>query len=180
MDVESLPASSDDQVSYPSQIRQWIDVCNSSHGDICVPKPISQQPPDDVPQWLIDTHDQCIVPGVSANHYLALSYTWPETRDSSTPAPRSLLLDAASVADLQTPGCFSSSAILELLPGVIRHAMSVTAVLGERYLWVDRLCIVQNDAGTLDQVTRMDKIYAGAYLTIIAAAPDVMYRSNQL
>ncbi|XP_014558932.1 hypothetical protein COCVIDRAFT_92972 [Bipolaris victoriae FI3] len=180
MDVESLPASSDDQVSYPSQIRQWIDVCNSSHGDICVPKPISQQPPDDVPQWLIDTHDQCIVPGVSANHYLALSYTWPETRDSSTPAPRSLLLDAASVADLQTPGCFSSSAISELLPGVIRHAMSVTAALGERYLWVDRLCIVQNDAGTLDQVTRMDKIYAGAYLTIIAAAPDAMYQSNQL
>ncbi|EUC45494.1 hypothetical protein COCMIDRAFT_95381 [Bipolaris oryzae ATCC 44560] len=180
MDIESLPASSGDQVSYPSRIRQWIEVCNSSHGDICIPKPISQQPQNDVPQWLIDTHDQCIVPGTSADHYLALSYTWPETRDSSTPAPRSLLLDAASIVDLQTPGCFSSSAIAEILPGVIRHAMSVTAALGERYLWVDRLCIVQNDAGTLDQVTRMDKIYAGAYLTIIAAAPDAMYQSDQL
>ncbi|KAH7080195.1 hypothetical protein BKA63DRAFT_464387 [Paraphoma chrysanthemicola] len=53
--------------------------------------------------------------------------------------------------------------------------MGLTLALGERYLWVDRLCIVQNDVGdggTLSQVAKMDKIYAGAYLTIIAAATD--------
>jgi hypothetical protein len=61
---------------------------------------------------------------------------------------------------------------------VIKHAMELSHALGERYLWVDRLCIVQNDlgvGGTLSQVAKMDKIYAGAYLTIIAAAPEEMY-----
>ncbi|USP80330.1 hypothetical protein yc1106_07604 [Curvularia clavata] len=167
------------QTSYASRIREWIDACDTTHGDTCVPKPLSQQPQEDVPVWLIDTQEQCLVPGSSADRYLALSYTWPETRDSSTPSPRSLLLDAESVAGLQTPGCFSSAAIAELLPGVIKHAMRVTVALNERFLWVDRLCILQNDAGTLDQVTRMDRIYAGAYLTIVAAAPDSMYQSDR-
>jgi hypothetical protein len=46
------------------------------------------------------------------------------------------------------------------------------------HLPLDRLCIVQDDmgdAGTLSQVGKMDKIYNGAYLTIIAAAKDEMY-----
>jgi hypothetical protein len=180
MDIEPLSTSISSQVSYATRIREWIDACDSSHSDICVPKPIPEQPQDDVPVWLIDTHEQCIVPGSSAHRYLALSYTWPEARNSATPAPCSLLLDAESITELQIPRCFSGTAIAELLPGVIKHAMDVTVALGERYLWIDRLCIVQNDAGTLDQVTRMDKIYTGAYVTIIAAAPDVMYQSDEL
>jgi hypothetical protein len=61
---------------------------------------------------------------------------------------------------------------------VIRHAEELCRALGERYLWVDRICIVQNDVGdggTLSQVAKMDKIYAGAYLTIIAAGTEEMY-----
>lgn len=46
-------------------------------------------------------------------------------------------------------------------------------MLGERYLWVDRLCIVQDALGdTASEVMRMDQIYSGAYLTIIAAGTN--------
>jgi hypothetical protein len=56
--------------------------------------------------------------------------------------------------------------------------MDLTRALDERFLWIDRLCIVQNDPdlnGTMSQITKMNKIYAGAWLTIIAAAPEAMY-----
>lgn len=67
---------------------------------------------------------------------------------------------------------------MQQIPMVIKHAMELSHAVGERYLWVDRLCIVQDvlgPGGTVSQVAKMDKIYAGAYMTIIAAAPDRMY-----
>jgi hypothetical protein len=61
---------------------------------------------------------------------------------------------------------------------VIKHAIELVLALNERYLWDGRLCIVQNDlrdGGTLSQVAKMNKIYASAFLTIIAAASEQMY-----
>jgi hypothetical protein len=173
--------------SSPRHVEQtckWIEACNSLHGNACVSEPTSQQSPEDVPLWLIDTHDQCIVPGLSAHRYPALSYVWPESRgssDSSAPPPRTLLLDDASITDFQQPGFLGKPDTEQRIPAVIKHAMEFTRSLGETHLWVDRLCIVQDDmgdAGTLSQVGKMDKIYSGAYLTIIAAAKDEMYNKS--
>jgi len=191
---------------YIPQIRKWIDACNSSHGEICVAKPISQRQPADVPLWLIDTHQQCIVPGTSADHYLALSYVWPHTREPPKPepvsyasaleelqaqlvrltkgalplerTPRSLLLDASNLDDLQVPGALASAVLASTLPGVVQHALGLTIAMGERYLWVDRLCILQNNKDTLSEVAKMDQVYSGAYMTIIAAAPAWMYEED--
>lgn len=166
---------------YVELTREWIETCNKLHGSTCVPNPISQRPLEDVPLWLIDTHKQCIVPGISAHRYLALSYVWPESRsskDTSTPPPRTLLLDSANLKDLQRPGSLSSPSAEACIPSVIQHAIAFTRVLGETFLWVDRLCIVQDDVevdGTLSQVGKMDKIYNGACLSIIAAASDDIY-----
>ncbi|KAH7399219.1 heterokaryon incompatibility protein-domain-containing protein, partial [Phaeosphaeria sp. MPI-PUGE-AT-0046c] len=174
-----------------SRIREWIQACNEFHGDVCVPKAKSRPLLEDIPSWLIDTHQLCIVAGSSANRYLALSYVWPEPRKSAMPTleellggpqsrappPRTLLLDGTTISDLQVPGSLSSE-FAERIPAVIKYAIELTMELKERYLWVDRLCIVQDDSeagGTKSEVGRMDKIYAGAYLTIIAAAPDDMY-----
>ncbi|KAF2820547.1 HET-domain-containing protein, partial [Ophiobolus disseminans] len=170
---------------YVNQIREWIEACNKLHGNACVPEPVPRRPPEDVPLWLIDTDEQRIVPGLSAHRYLALSYVWPESRGSAdsaaAPPPRTLLLDNASVADFQQSGFLGSPDTEQRIPAVIRHAIEFTCALGERYLWVDRLCIVQDDVGdggTLSQVGKMDKIYSGAYLTIIAAATDKMYEKS--
>jgi len=169
---------------YITQTRKWIEACNTLHGSACVPDAIPQRPPEDVPLWLIDTREQCIVPGTSAHRYLALSYVWPESRGSSDfggSLPRTLLLDNASVAEFQRPEFLEGVNAQERIPAVIRHAMEFTCALGERYLWVDRLCIVQDDlgdGGTFSQVGKMDKIYSGAYLTIIAAATDEMYEDG--
>jgi hypothetical protein len=161
-----------------------MEACNRLHGESCVPQLIPQRLPEDVPLWLIDTYKQCIVPGLSAHRYLALSYMWPESRTYLKPAappPRTLLLDNASIVDFQRPGFLGIAATQQRIPHVIRYAVAFTCALGERYLWVDRLCIVQDDSGdqgTLSQVKRMDRIYDGAYLTIIAAASDEVYKKG--
>ena len=182
--VENSSLKVDNTPPYINQIREWIEACGELHGNKCVTEPISQRLPRDVPVWLVDTHQQCIVSGSSADRYLVLSYVWPETRgssDSTSIAPHSLLLDNKTLAEFRIPGFLSNEEVVQRMPMVIRYAMLFTSLLGERYLWIDRLCIVQDDfadGGTQNQVAKMDKIYGGAYLAIIAAASEVAYEKG--
>lgn len=51
--------------------------------------------------------------------------------------------------------------------------MTLTSAIGERYLWVDALCIVQGDnAETLNQLNLMGAFYASALITIVVADGD--------
>jgi hypothetical protein len=57
------------------------------------------------------------------------------------------------------------------LPQTIEDAMHVTRSLGERYLWVDAFCIVQDNlADKHSQIIHMDAIYSSAFVTIVAAS----------
>ena len=59
---------------------------------------------------------------------------------------------------------------LDKIPRVIRDAITLVRSLGERYLWVDSLCIIQDSDQSLHLNTRlMDIVYGGAHLTICAA-----------
>ncbi|KAH8687338.1 heterokaryon incompatibility [Tricladium varicosporioides] len=56
------------------------------------------------------------------------------------------------------------------IPRTIRDAMSLTEQLGIRYIWIDALCIVQDDeVSKHDQIQAMVGIYTNAYVTLIAA-----------
>jgi hypothetical protein len=56
------------------------------------------------------------------------------------------------------------------LPLVIESAIEFLECLSERYLWVDALCIVQDDeVDVADQISKMDVIYSHSYATLIAA-----------
>ncbi|KAK5689980.1 hypothetical protein LTR97_012463 [Elasticomyces elasticus] len=49
--------------------------------------------------------------------------------------------------------------------------MSLTRSLGEGYLWVDSLCIVQDDAKSKhSEIASMDRVYGGAVVTMIASS----------
>ena len=57
----------------------------------------------------------------------------------------------------------------DTLPQTIKDAIRVTQEIGLRYLWVDALCIVQDDYdGKLAQIESMARIYEEAYVTISA------------
>jgi hypothetical protein len=54
----------------------------------------------------------------------------------------------------------------DLLPAY-REAVAVTRGLGLRYLWIDSLCIVQDDQDDKDnQIANMGNVYLNAYITI--------------
>jgi hypothetical protein len=58
----------------------------------------------------------------------------------------------------------------EQVPATIQHAVELVRRIGEDYLWVDRLCIVQDDYETKqEQISHMAFIYGNAYFTLVAA-----------
>lgn len=164
--------------SHIRALRRWADHCDSFHGASCAPKRAFQRPRNPVPHWLIDIQDMCIVRGSSSHRYLALSYTWPEKQCASTTSPQSLMLETSNLDAFQRTGFLELDEIWIRLPNIIKHALQVTISLDERFFWCDRLCILQNDIKTQSQVECMDQIYGGAYLTIIAAAPECMYKKR--
>ncbi|CAI4211780.1 unnamed protein product [Parascedosporium putredinis] len=67
------------------------------------------------------------------------------------------------------------------LPQTITDAMWLTRRLGLSFLWVDRLCIVQDDEAEKDEhVRNMAYVFANAYLTIIAACGNANARLGGL
>ncbi|KAL1626280.1 hypothetical protein SLS56_006946 [Neofusicoccum ribis] len=72
--------------------------------------------------------------------------------------------------------------VLSELPKTVQDALTVTRKLGFRYLWVDSLCIVQDDSHDwAKEVGKMAEVYMGASVTISAcsasnAEQDFLYR----
>ncbi|KAF1940353.1 hypothetical protein EJ02DRAFT_326195, partial [Clathrospora elynae] len=57
------------------------------------------------------------------------------------------------------------------LSATVRDTIYFTERLGEKYLRVDALCIMSDDATVRQQtISDMDRIYAGSLFTIVAGA----------
>ncbi|KAI1770717.1 HET-domain-containing protein [Hypoxylon cercidicola] len=112
------------------------------------------------PSWVVDTWLQCLVPCSLSITYVALSYVW-----GGIPIFKTL---KENINQLQKPSSLAEGNTSPPIPRTIRHAMSFVQRLGERYLWVDTLCIVQDDAQSIE-IAKMAAIYANASVTIIAS-----------
>lgn len=67
----------------------------------------------------------------------------------------------------------SGGNITKAWPKVFRDAVSVTRQLGLRFLWIDHYCVDSNKLHErMQQISRMDEIFEGAMVTIIAAHGD--------
>lgn len=140
-------------------IRHWKESCESNHGAQCLRTKHSwlTRPPC---LLLIDIMDNCLVNDTGDMPYVALSYVWGGSDVMKT--------TMAVLDELRKPGSLQQPDIF--LPQTIKHAMSVVRLLGERYLWVDALCIVQDDDETRHAlINNMSAVYANASLAIIAA-----------
>lgn len=57
------------------------------------------------------------------------------------------------------------------IPQTITDAMDMVLMIGERYLWVDSLCLIQDDENDMiPGIRTMDVIYEAVLLTIIAGS----------
>ena len=57
------------------------------------------------------------------------------------------------------------------LPKTINDALDLVRAMNERYLWIDCLCLVQDDDDDVSLgIEQMNSIYQGSYFTIVAAS----------
>ncbi|KAH9209587.1 heterokaryon incompatibility, partial [Leptodontidium sp. 2 PMI_412] len=54
------------------------------------------------------------------------------------------------------------------IPSVLKDAMELVSRIGERYLWVDALCIQQDSPAKHRDLARMDVIYSHSLFALIA------------
>lgn len=96
-----------------------------------------------------------------SQRFVALSYMWPS--DSTS---RHSQLTRATLTKLETDNGLNGLA----LPNIVSDAIVLCQHLGERFLWIDRLCIIQDDETSKQgQIGAMDIIYNSATFTIMAA-----------
>jgi hypothetical protein len=134
-------------------LKSWLGQCKDHHTKYCGALEHHTSLPCSVSSFrLIDCETGRIVPGTN-QPYVALSYVWGNGADRNAPSNDILLFQD--------------------LPCTIRDAITATRGLGFGYLWVDRYCINQEDKSELaEQTSKMDLIYQGAQVTIIAASGE--------
>ncbi|KAI1295161.1 heterokaryon incompatibility protein-domain-containing protein [Xylaria venustula] len=154
------PRLFDPQQCDASMIREWLNHCNCFHGDRCL-KPQAWRPKYDITHNFIDTELECIVTPADEVPFVALSYVWGTIE--------TLQAKKNNIDRLRRPGSLATSSS-EIVPRTMRDAMRLCALTGYRYLWVDRVCIIQDDHETKHQYLQgMAWIYAAAEFTIVAA-----------
>ncbi|KAF2469583.1 HET-domain-containing protein [Lindgomyces ingoldianus] len=155
----------DDTVAPPSIVQMWIGQCTKVHQD-CRPAALDRIRYDKgenlkalMPNILfIDVVDDRIVEGNLHVKYAALSYVWGGVTQEL--ALRDNIQSLKKKRALRSP--------FLKIPQLVRDAMAFAYSINIRYLWVDALCIIQDDSSKHDTLTRMDMIYNLAHLTIVA------------
>lgn len=143
-------------------IRSWIRCCDGWHRGTCDTVP-SLAEPSIAPARVIDVNNKCLVSLPRLARYVALSYVWGQGKN--------LVTTTDNLKALQKPGALDGDTVH--IPRTVQDAMTLTSLVGESHLWVDALCIVQNDeVEKPQQIKIMDSIYSLATFTIVAAAGD--------
>lgn len=93
--------------------------------------------------------------------YVTLSHCWgPLPRRTATTSKANLAERRESIG-------------LDELPLTYRDAVEITRSLGIRYLWIDSLCIIQDQPDDWKtEVTLMGQVYAQSICTLIASSAD--------
>jgi hypothetical protein len=140
-------------------VKRWIMVCKTEHGSKCDGHEKDKTPA----KRLIDVESSCIVDGSTVKEYLTLSYVWGMAAQ--------FMLTKDVVEDSRNEGFFES--LGTKIPQSIRDATQVCRNIGVRHLWVDALCIVQDDdEDKKDQIGLMDEIYGHALAVLVVAAGE--------
>jgi hypothetical protein len=143
-----------------SLVKTWLRHCDKHHVRC---QELRTKKMHSIELRLIDVIEQKIVSASSNVRFYALSYVWGRVSILST--------TAANLADLEEPGSLRSRSAQ--IPQTVRDAMQFVLSMGDRYLWVDSLCIVQDDnIEKHDQILQMHRIYSTAYATIVQHSGD--------
>jgi Heterokaryon incompatibility protein (HET) len=148
-------------------LREWLKICDESHHDHALAK--EDKP---LPTRVLDVGDD-INPDVrlylprkaeegkegERGRYIALSHRWGNG-DKKPLCTTKTNLEA-----------LRKGIELDQLPKTFQDAVKVTRQLGVRYLWIDSLCIIQDDDDDwICESRKMEAVFASAYCTIAATS----------
>ncbi|KAL6884455.1 heterokaryon incompatibility protein domain-containing protein [Trichoderma evansii] len=133
-------------------VKQWISHCIEKHGHAQ-----GSAMPTRLLEIRLDGQEIVLCDSFTETHtYVALSYCWGSTKQKT--------LRADTIEEFRT-GLGTQD-----LPQTFQDAIWVTRQLGIRFLWVDSLCIVQDDyQDWIAHSDRMNEVYGNATLTIAAS-----------
>jgi hypothetical protein len=147
---------------YP--ISNWLATCDHElEHAVCRATPVVWQLLPGVSLKVIDVERKFIVEAPELYSFVALTYVWGKTIQ-----PR--LTEETEPVLMQEGGL---DKIWPYLPTTICDAILLCRNLGERYLWVDALCIKQDSIREMKiQILRMRQICSVAKFTIAAVSAD--------
>ncbi|RDL41475.1 uncharacterized protein BP5553_01454 [Venustampulla echinocandica] len=126
-------------------IKSWLSRCEKHHGQRCAPE--RNDALRNIRLIDVDMRQVVSYPDNGYCSYLALSYMWGNTTQPS----------------------YNLGADIGQVPPTIEDAITVTKRLGERFLWVDSICINQTSGShKQSQINIMSSIYGGARTTLVA------------
>ena len=139
--------------------RDWLRVCETKH------KHPTPELGGEMSIRLVDVQRKCLVewdgPTSEVPSFMALSYVWGKLRQK-------VMLTTRELEKFKQPGFFNCE-----LDETIRDSIELVSKMGQKYLWIDALCILQDSRqDKAVQVPQMHKIYGKSILTIVAAYGD--------
>lgn len=136
----------------------WIRDCNQNHKQC---RSVSSSLPTRVLDVARDAERVYVyeTSSTDVNEYICLSYCWGD------------VLPVTTTLDNIGSHCRDGISIEDALPLTFREAVIATRALGCSYLWIDALCIIQDDTDDWStEASRMAGVYSGASITLVAAA----------
>ncbi|KAK7417426.1 hypothetical protein QQX98_004545 [Neonectria punicea] len=156
-------ASSDQSETVWKSIKWWLSECTSEHEECRRQRDTSWKPtrllylgtPSEPME--IQLVDGKSVPNTT--EYLTLSHCWGNV------VPLRLTTDTFETFQFSIP--------IDSLPKTFLDACEVTRRLGHEYIWIDSLCIMQDDrADWAFETGRMSSVFGNSFLTIAATAAE--------
>ncbi|KAF4622831.1 hypothetical protein G7Y89_g14193 [Cudoniella acicularis] len=144
-------------------LREWLRVCDNQHS--CLPGSDSL-----LPTRVLDVGDHMnsdslrlyCTNGDEQGKYIALSHCWGILQES-----KKFCTYGHNIAAL------CESIDFNKLPKTFQDAVIVTRELGKRFLWIDSICIIQDDKDDWDRESqKMETFFSSAYCTIAASSAE--------
>ena len=141
-------------------IEFWLGNCVNNHSTCCSYDGTLKEGSTPLPSRVLDVSPadcelRLCEPRNVAARYVCLSHRWGNSQPLTT-----------TVATLETR---KRSIPFDTVPKTFQDAVIVTRKLGIRYLWIDSLCIIQDDlVDWEEQASSMCDIYKNAFLTLAA------------
>lgn len=151
-------------------LKSWLKRCKRWHKNTCEEDGIAgRRLPYNL--RLIDVWNRTIVtaPYPKGLYYFTLSYVWGTEHMERESGMKPVVTNRA---DIRIRNGEEITPLPKVLPKTIEDAIYLTGALGCRYLWVDALCVIQDDPPEEKKryLDRMDAVYNCSMLTIAAAS----------